>query len=256
VVVKPRIGYRFAGRFGIKLFVARDRAELRRALERLAGAELEGMVFDLVPGGDDRLYAYCTYVDASGAAHDGVTVRKLRQSPPFFGVARVAHVVPEIPELRATTLALLRRIGFRGFAAAEFKHDPRDGSFRFLEVNGRSVIYNALLRAAGLDVAALAWADLVEGRVAPWRTTVCGGAWVNAHADLLYGALYRRLDPIGLAEMIAPYGRQRIDAVWSAHDPYPFLAQWARSARDGGRALWHGTHRELLAGRTPVQRGS
>jgi len=237
VVVKPRIGYRFVARFGVKLFVARDRAELLRAVERLSAAGLEGAVFDLVPGGDDRIYAYCTYVDASGTAYDGVTVRKLRQGPPFFGVARVARTVAEIPELRATTLALVRRLGFRGFVAAEFKHDPRDGTFRFFEANGRSVIYNALLRAAGLDIAALSWADHVDGRVVPWSATACGGTWINAHADVLYSALWRRADPVPLAKLVAPYVRQRIDAVWSARDPYPFLTQWARSARDGGRAL-------------------
>lgn len=209
VIVKPVLGYRFASRFGSKLFVARDRDELRRAVARLAGAGLEGDVFDLVPGGDEMLYAYCTYVDARGVAHDGVTVRKLRQSPPLFGVARVAEVVDEIPELRAATHAVLERIGFRGVAAAEFKRDPRDGRFRFLEVNGRSVVYNALLRRAGLDLATLAWDDLVERRATASRANGWRGAWTNLHADLLYSALYRH-QRVTLGGFLAPYGRPRV----------------------------------------------
>jgi len=246
VLVKPVVGYRFSARFGCKLFVARDRRELQRCVDRLREADLDGEVFDLVPGADDQLYAYCTYVDARGGAAAGVTVRKLRQSPPFFGVARVAEVVEPIPELRAATLAVLGRIGFQGIAAAEFKRDPRDGRFVFLEVNGRAVLYNALLRAAGLDVAALAWSEHMTGAVElppqhGWR-----GVWINLHADLLYTMLARRDERLRLSDVVAPYRRARIEAVWSACDPLPFLAQWGRSARHGARALWDREQRARL----------
>lgn len=246
VLVKPVVGYRFSARFGCKLFVARDRRELQRCIDRLREADLDGEVFDLVPGADDQLYAYCTYVDARGAAAAGVTVRKLRQSPPFFGVARVAEVVEPIPELRDATLAVLGRIGFQGVAAAEFKRDPRDGRFVFLEVNGRAVLYNALLRAAGLDVAALTWSEHMTGTVV--LPPPCGwrGAWTNLHADLLYTMLARRDERLRLADVVAPYGRAHVEAVWSARDPQPFLAQWGRSAWSGARALWDREQRARL----------
>jgi predicted ATP-grasp superfamily ATP-dependent carboligase len=250
VVVKPDVGYRFVARFGCKLFVARDRAELRDAIARLAGAQLQGHVFDLVPGPDSQIYAYGTYLDAGGEPRGGVTVRKLRQSPPFYGVARVAEIAEENALLRDATIAILQRSGFRGMAVAEFKLDPRDGRFRFLEVNGRSVIYNGLLRQAGLDLAALAWSDVVCGRPESARPQRWPGVWINLHSDLLCSTLYRQQDRIGLAEFLAPYRRPKIDAIWSARDPAPFLTQCARTARSGVAALWNGRHRELGADRT------
>jgi predicted ATP-grasp superfamily ATP-dependent carboligase len=240
VVVKPLVGYAFAARFGAKLFVARDRDELRRAVARLAAARIQARVLDLVPGPDSRIYAYCTYVDGSGDTAAGVTVRKLRQSPPGFGVARVAEIAETPPGVPEITSAILRRTGLRGMAIAEFKHDPRDGSMRFIELNGRSVVYNRLLQRAGLDLAALAWSDQVGG--APERAQPNGwpGAWVNLHADVLYSALDRR-NPIAVADFLAPYRRRFIEAVWSPADPMPFLAQWARTARQGtGRLLRKG----------------
>jgi D-aspartate ligase len=246
VLVKPVVGYRFAARFGCKLFVARDPAELRDRVARLAEAGLAGEVFDLVPGADDHLHAYCTHVDARGEAAAGVTVRKLRQSPPFFGVARVAEVVEPVPELREATLAVLRRIGFRGFAAAEFKLDPRDGRFRFLEVNGRTVLYNGLLRAAGLDVAALAWSEHVGARLPASGDAGYRGVWINVHADVLHALLARRAERLSLRALVAPYARPRVDAVWSAADPYPFLAQWGNSLKLGVRALVNREARALL----------
>jgi predicted ATP-grasp superfamily ATP-dependent carboligase len=109
---------------------------------------------------------------------------------------------------------------------AEFKRDPRDGTLRFIEVNGRSVVYNALLRRAGLDLAGLAW----DGK--PARTNGWRGVWVNLHADLLYAVLRERLGP---REFLAPYRRPTVEAVWSRSDPRPFTAQWAWTARRATR---------------------
>ncbi len=118
-------------------------------------------------------------------------------------------------------------------AVAEFKLDPRDGRFRFMEVNGRSVIYNGLLRRAGLDLAGLAWSDQVCGQPEPARPNGWPGVWIHLHADVLYSLLYRRYDRVAFADFLAPYRRPKIDAVWSATDPFPFITQWSRTARTG-----------------------
>lgn len=237
VLVKPLAGYRFQARFGSKLFVAQDGEELRRAIRRVGEAGIPAQVVDCVPGADDRIYQHCTYVDARGEPLGSLTMRKLRQSPPFFGVARVAEIPARPPDLREPTVEILRRIGHRGIATAEFKLDPRDGSVRFIEVNGRSVNFNPLLRRAGLDLAGLAWADHVEGSAERARPNGWPGVWINLHADLLHAMLRRREQPLSARELIAPYRRPRIEAVWSAADPLPFLAQWSRTAGEAASEL-------------------
>jgi predicted ATP-grasp superfamily ATP-dependent carboligase len=237
VVVKPSVSYLFTPRFGRKLFVARDRGELLEATRRMRTAGIRGQVFDLVPGGDDRIHAYCTYLDARGEPRGGVTMRKLRQSPARFGVARVAEVVADPPGIREATIELLRRLGYRGIAQAEFKLDPRDGTFRFLEVNGRSPIYNALLRRAGLDGAALAWSDQVCNSSESARVTLWPGVWIHLHTDLLNAAVHGRREGLSFRTFAAPYRRPKIYAVWSAADPLPFLTQWARTAMDAARLV-------------------
>jgi predicted ATP-grasp superfamily ATP-dependent carboligase len=220
VVVKPLVSYRFAARFGTKLGVARDRAELDRWLA--AAADIPCVLMDLVPGADDALHVAALFLDEDGAPVAGRTVRKLRQGPPGFGDARVAEVVAPDTELHDAAIAIARRIGLCGIAVAEFKRDARDGRFRFLEINGRSVVYNELLRGAGLDLPALA---VGEGPGAN------GGAarWVHLHPDLLYSLR----DRIGRERFMAPYRGPWKEAVWSRRDPAPFLAQWARMPRRG-----------------------
>ena len=253
VVVKPLAAPQFAVRFGTKLFVARCRSELSDHVARMAAAGIPGHVLDLIPGADSEIFAHCTYLDGAGEPADGVTVRKLRQSPPGFGVARIAEVVRTPPGLHEASVAILRRIGLRGMASVEFKRDARDGSMRFMEVNGRSVVYGGLLRRAGLDHGALAWADHVLGRPTRSSPNNWPGVWFNLHADVLH-AVFSRQDRIGVSQFVAPYrGRPRIEALWSVSDPLPFLAQWWGTASRAARATRpHGTFRRL---RGVAQRG-
>jgi len=237
LVIKPLVGYRFAARFGAKLFVAQHRDELRRYIALVAAAQIDAQVIELVPGPDSAIYQYTTYVDARGEPWGGLTARKLRQGPPGFGVARVAEIVPDPDGVEEMTVALARRIGLRGIASAEYKRDARDGRLRFLELNGRSVVYNALLRRAGLDLAWLAWSDHVAGRPEHARPSGWPGVWINLHADVLYSALFRNSARPGLAEFLGPYRRPKLEAVWSTRDPRPFVAQWTRTARAGLGAI-------------------
>lgn len=220
VLVKPLVSYRFAARFGVKVGAARDRAELDAWLSAARG--IPCVLTDLVPGEDDALYVSAVFIGPDGSPVASRSVRKLRQGPPGFGDARVAEVVPDRPELLEATLAVARRIGLTGIAVAEFKHDARDGRFRFLEVNGRSVVYNELLRAAGLDLPALAVGERAAANGGPPR-------WVHLHSDVLYSVR----DRIGRERFTAPYRGPWREAVWSRRDPAPFLAQWARPPRRG-----------------------
>lgn len=231
LLVKPVMSHEFARQFNRKLLVANDEQELREQIQQVQQAGIDCELFDWIPGGDDQIFAYCTYINRRGESNGGVTIHKIRQSPPFFGVARVAEAIRDIPNLRDMSLSLLKQIDFRGMAAVEFKRDPRDGTFRYMELNGRSVIYNSLLRQSGLDLARLAWRDFSENKTEKASFNDWPGVWVNLHADLLYSATRRGGDPVRWSDFIAPYTRPIIEALWEPHDRKPFFVQWSRTAR-------------------------
>ena len=229
-LVKPIQHERLIQAFGAKLFLAQDAAALRAAIDRLAEVRVAGLVYECVPGPDRNIYVYCVYMDAHGEPSPGITVRKLRQNPPFVGGARAAEIAPEAPALREATVELLRRAGFRGMAFAEFKLDPRTGRFVFIEVNGRAVLFNSLLPPTGVDLVAMAWSDFVLGQPLRVQPTGWNGAWIHLQADIFCSFAYRRVERLSLAELVAPYRKPKRFAVWSASDPGPFLAQTALAA--------------------------
>ena len=231
LIVKPTRHDHLISTFGVKLFVADDQAALHAAVERLASVGLDGLVFESIPGPDSEIFVYCVYVDGRGEPSPGVTVRKLRQNPPFIGGARAAEVVDEIAVLREATVALLRRAGYHGMAFAEFKRHARTGRFVFVEVNGRPVLFNSILPPTGVDLVAMAWSDVVLGQRLEVRPTAWRGSWIHLQADVLASVRYRRVERLGIGEWLAPYRKPKTFAVWSLRDPRPFAAQTALLAR-------------------------
>ncbi len=217
-------------RFGVKLFVARDAAELAAAIGQLSEAGIDGLLFDYVDGPDHEIYACGVYIDRDGTPSPGLTIRKIRQNPPFVGGARVAQTAPEIPELREATIELLRAAGYRGMADAEFKRDAATGAFVFIEVNGRAVLYNSLLPPTGIDLTTAAWDEASGARPALERTR-WEGTWAHLSLDLVASIRHRRLEQLSLSDYLAPYRRRTVFAVWSAADPLPFLAESALAVR-------------------------
>ena len=245
VVVKPLEGARFFELFGKKLLVARDRAELTAAVERVQRSGIQAEVFDLVPGPDRNVCNYTVYVDQMGRPAAELGVRKLRKSPQFYGCGRAAEVA-DLSHLRERTLALLQRIGWRGMASVEYKIDQRDGSYRLMEVNGRCFLINALPTRCGINYPLLAWREhslreRVRAEYNGWR-----GTWLHLHADLLYTAMEDREPDWSWGEFLRGYSGPWVDAVWSSKDPIPFLAQWAGSFRKAAHGVRHPEDRKLV----------
>lgn len=251
LLVKPCQGHLFFARFQRKLFQVHDREGLRRRVESTLAEGLVCRLQEWIPGSDDQIYTHSLYVNRQGVASPGVSVRKHRQSPAGFGVTRVATIVPDPPGLAEATLELVRQLDLRGPATAEFKRDPRDGQFRFLEINGRMVLYNTLLEKGGLSMAALAVADQLGIPVEPVVPTPWEGHWIHLHADLLHSLMELQRRSISLRDVLQPYRRRWVEAVWAADDPLPFLLQWSRTAGQAGRALLLGRLGALLASHGP-----
>lgn len=234
VLVKPRRGHLFFERFGQKLFVCRTEGELRDAVARVERSGIDADIVDLVPGEDGRIYQVAVYVDRRGEPRASGCFRKLRQAPTGFGVTRAARLVAR-PELMEPVVAVLRRMEWRGIAAAEFKHDPRDSTFRLMEINGRCVLPHGLLRAGGVDLPLLHWREFTGDGVSGSSTASWPGTWIHLHDDVLQTARETLGGRGSLAEVMASYRGPTTYAVWDPRDVGPFLRQWRNMASNALR---------------------
>jgi len=249
LLVKPSEGHVFSRHFGKKLFLARNRDELQSAVARVEAEGVRCQLLDYVPGPDRHHVHYQLYVDRQGEPSGDFALRKLRQSPPYFGVARAA-IPASVPELRERTVELLRELGWWGMASVAYKLDSRSGRYRFMEVNGRCFLSHGLARRAGINFPLLGYAEAVlDERPSGVEQNGWQGTWLHLHADLLYTARWFRSEGLDWAAFRRSYTGPKTYAVWSGYDPLPFLAEWSWTARKVARMPFRRDAREEVAGR-------
>ena len=166
VLVKPSNPTGFRRRFDRQAFRCETPDELAEAFAQ--AGPYDPLVQEFVPGGDDELYTLGSYLGTDGEALGVFSGRKLRQTPPRVGTCRVGESV-WVDAVVEQGLTLLRGLRFHGLSQVEFKRDPRDGSFKLMEVNPRLWQWHELATACGVDLPRIAYCDLVGARLPPAR---------------------------------------------------------------------------------------
>jgi D-aspartate ligase len=147
-----------------KVFEIGTPAELDALWVSLRDAGFRGrfVVQDMVPGDDTQMRSITAYVDSRGEITLLCSAHVLLEEHTPSGLGNpAAMVVTREDEMLDQARTFLRGVGYVGFANFDVKVDPRDGTYRFFEVNPRIGRNNYYVTAAGANVARF----LVEDRV-------------------------------------------------------------------------------------------
>jgi predicted ATP-grasp superfamily ATP-dependent carboligase len=133
--------------------------ELVRAWPGLADAGVDLVVQELIPGGEDRIESYHGYVDDSGEFAAEFTGRKIRTYPERFGETTACEIT-DAGDVRELGRECMRKLRLTGVAKLDFKRDPA-GRLHLLEANPRFNLWHLPGAAAGVNIPAVVYADLV-----------------------------------------------------------------------------------------------
>lgn len=150
-IAKPALSHRWRMVFGEERVLLAQSAEQLvahglRALEH----ELDLVVSEYVPGGDDAVEEAILVRAADGSYPVEFGCHKLRQYPSGFGAASLCETAP-IPETIEIAKRLLDAAGFVGVAGVETKRHAETGERYFLDANVRLPTQWGLGDAAGGD---------------------------------------------------------------------------------------------------------
>ena len=182
------------------------------------------MVQEFIPGDDAALFGYLAFWDAEGREHSWLTKQKLRQYPRFIGDGSF-QISVNAREVADLSRELLRKFAYRGLVAVEFKHDARDGTYRLMEINPRTVSGNQLAIRAGVDFPWIVYQYLVyPGACPPVNGFRPGVKYVNESWDLLAYRARRKDGDLPFWTWLRSLAGTRAWAIASTRDPQPFLA--------------------------------
>ncbi|RCS65206.1 carboxylate--amine ligase [Brachybacterium sp. JB7] len=158
-------GVRFAGKK--KVWFLSEPAELEELVRAIADAGYTGrlIVQELIPGDDTAEGSLTAYTDAAGRVTLLCSARVLlgEHTPDALG-RPAAMITTEFGDALPQARALLEATGYRGFANFDVKRDPRDGIWKFFEVNPRIGRNNFYVTSAGANVSRFVVADAIEHR--------------------------------------------------------------------------------------------
>ena len=224
-ILKPYETHKFYPVFQRKSLLVRDFGELLKKYTLVRENNLRVMVSEIIPGADDHLYDYVSYIDRRGSVSAEACMQKMRQHPPGFGMARVSRTVPVIPEIRDLSLQLLRSFSYRGFSAAEFKFDRRDNKYKLMEINVRPVLQERLLLAAGINFPYIAYMDHIEEVRHSCTTCDPGIYWIDLVRDLHSFFKWRKRENWTYKDYLQPYFEKKVFCSPLFDDPVPFAAR-------------------------------
>jgi predicted ATP-grasp superfamily ATP-dependent carboligase len=224
LMVKPVHSHKFTRVFGRKLFIIeKDFDELVEKVRLAHEHNLEVMIVEMIPGPDDLLCSYYTYVDKNGNNLFHYTKRILRRFPVNRGNA-CYHITEWLPDTAELGRKFFDGIEFRGMGNIEFKRDTRDGKLKVIEVNARFTAAQELIVRSGAPIDLILYCHLT-GQSLPefkdyeqflrywypfWDFMAFLDLW--KHGELSFS---------GWVKSVLPY--QHVLPNWNLWDPMPFF---------------------------------
>lgn len=220
--LKPRDSQSFFARYGVKAFRVADRADAERRADELITAGFELLFQEYVPGPADRHVFVDGFRDRDGVVRARFARRRLRMFPLDFGNSSCMVSLPleEAAPAVAHLEQLLAHVSYRGVFSAEFKHDPRDGRFKMLEVNCRPWWYVEFAARCGVNVCEMAYRDALGAPLGAPPAYRAGRFCVYPYYDYFAGRALRQRGELSLGAWLGSWVRG-MQPVFRWADPWP-----------------------------------
>lgn len=268
-ILKPSLSHYWMMHYPEKLAFARSESELlQRGCDALSRG-LEFTVQEYIPAEDHDVYGLFCYLDRDSRPLGVCVSHKIRQYLPRFGCASLAESVHQ-PRVVELGLRFLESIGFFGIASVEFKLDPRDGEFKFMEINMRAPLMMGHAVNSGVNLPYIEYRDLIGDPLPVQLPTRLGRRAGLLTHDFHSARFYRALGKLSWRQWLRQWLGTR-DLHFALDDLAPMRGyvhgifdQWRRgkfrhlpetfpSVEEWQAGEWHGTRVES-APRQPVRK--
>lgn len=226
VIIKPAIMHLFFEKTRAKVIMANNKDELKQAYIKASSIidSSQIMVQEVIPGGTEFLYSFCSFFKNKKALRACIGKRS-RQRPMDFGNASTFVESVYAPELIDLGTRLLKAIDYYGLSEVEFKKDPRDGKFKLLEINARTWLWHSLAIKCGVDFPYILYSDMIGNEVTSNLSFKENIKFIHIYPDLDVAIKEVFFKKMKLRDYLISLKGEKQFAVFSLHDPLPFIAE-------------------------------
>lgn len=231
VIIKPSVNINFSRLLGAKAFIIKTREEFEDIIVRIAEANLcseKIIVQEYIPGEPTELYTITSYANKEHEITGYSIGHKIRQFPPQTGTIVSGHVV-HVEEILEHAENFIKATKFYGISNIEFKKDSRDGSYKLMEINPRTGLWNLSVLESGVNLPLQAYNDVLGKPIEKEFNKKDELIWYILPIDMYYAVWGNKKK--GYPEYALTYrewrksvkGARRVDALFKWYDPMPFF---------------------------------
>lgn len=231
--LKPRDSQAFSARYRVKAFHVTTGAEAQERYRQIAKDGLEVMLQEYIPGPPTNHYFIDGFVDRHGRICTRFVRQRIRMYPLRFGNSSYMTTVPlaEVADAARMLDRLLAALHYRGMFSAEFKRDPRDNTFKLLEVNVRPWWYIEFAELCGVNICRMAYRDALDLDAGTIETYHVGASCVFPCLDLSTSYRLFRQGELDLLSWLRSWLQAR-QALFQWSDPLPSFVFLAGQVRE------------------------
>jgi predicted ATP-grasp superfamily ATP-dependent carboligase len=221
-ILKPYHSAVFYLDFNIKLFKAESKDQLVRYYKRATLRKHEVMIQEIIPGNARDMYGLNAYYDRTFTPNGIFIYRRIREWPHEFGNGCFIEQVNK-PELEQIVNGLIKEIDYYGIVDAEFRKDPRDGKFKFIEINPRCWMQVCLPANYGINYPYIAYMDANGKRFEIPSMSNENIKYLFMIEDFLSSLKSIKKGELSIREWIKSYKGKKVYAIFCWSDPIPFF---------------------------------
>lgn len=237
-ILKPVVGHEFRKKINKKAISIQNPQQLRNEyhMYRKHGKLL---IQEIIPGDNRCFYKVSTFYDDNMELLALFSLQKNHQFPAEFGTG--AHIVSkQVPELVDMCLPFFKEIRLKGIGMIEFKKDPRDGIYKFIEINPRFWLTHSLTGAAGIDFVYIYYLYVTNQNPLPSLRQTDGIQWIYLVRYYLTFRHKKKRGEMTWKDFFAGLRGKKEFALFVWNDPMPFI----RSAWSHLRNAWKQKRKE------------
>lgn len=228
VIIKPLLSHQFENKYNAKHFRAENGHEVDEAFGKVLRDGIEVIVVERIPGRDDQLCSYYTYIDERGEPQFHYTKRMVRRFPAGMGMGVCQQTAKDLPEVQELSLKLFNSTGVKGLLNTEYIRDRRDGKLKLIECNGRFTGVNRLLIESGLNINLHVYNRLTGGPPVPLDDYRDGPMFWDPTGDLSAYLERRKNGELTLFTWLRTLKLPIVLPVFQWDDPVPSLIDSGR----------------------------
>jgi predicted ATP-grasp superfamily ATP-dependent carboligase len=136
----------------------------KEKLQYFINKNITFLASEFIPGDDTNIYAYVGYRTQDGKILNEWIGKKLTQYPDNFGVfSSGSNEAPNI--VKEQGRKLLEIMDLKGINEPEFKYDSRDGKYKLMEINLRSMMWHRVGNLSGVNIQYTQYLDAIGEEV-------------------------------------------------------------------------------------------